>query len=77
MRVIAVRRGEPQTTHHFFDTDIPVAPSQVSDVYRDLPILLRKALAHARGIEHEPKVRLEDVDAIGVLRVRRGGQQRE
>jgi hypothetical protein len=77
MRVFAFRRGEPETTHHFFDTDIAVAPRQVSDVYRDLRLLLWKALAHVRVIEHEPEVRLEEVDTIWVLRVRGGGQQRE
>ena len=71
MRVFAFCRGEPETTHHFFDTDIPVAPRQVCNVYRDLR-LLWKALAHARVIEHEPEVRLKNVDAIGVLRAREG-----
>jgi hypothetical protein len=37
---------------------------------------LRKELAHVRVIKHEPKVRLEEVDAVGVLRVGRGRGRR-
>jgi uncharacterized protein YciW len=37
-------------------------------LYGDLLFRLWKALAHVRVIIHKPKVRLEEVNAVGVLR---------
>jgi hypothetical protein len=59
--------------HHFFEADIAIAPRQVWDVYRDLRILLWKALAHVRIVKYEPEVWLEDVHTIRVLRVQGWG----
>jgi hypothetical protein len=72
MRVVAVRCRYPQSAHHFFDADIAIAPREIWDVYGDQRLRLRKALARVWVVKYEPKVRLEKVDAAGVLRMIRG-----
>jgi hypothetical protein len=73
MYVLVVCRSQPQSTHHLFEADTAIALRHVWDMYLDLRILLRKALAHARVIIHEPKERLEDANAFQILCVKSRG----